>query len=221
VLVHGAFADGYCWAKVIPLLTERGLDVMAVQIPLSSLVDDVTAVHRVVGRDETPVLLVGHAWGGVVITEAGNHPQARGLVYIAAGALQSGQSFDDWWMTYSPEAGAAETKPYGEGYVALSREGVRQRFVQDISADEADIFYATQGPQAVRSLSDPISQAAWATKPSWYIVAGQDHTIPLQVQEDSAERMQADTLVLESAHMPMLSHPREVADFIATAAASL
>src|ERR1700745_1526116 len=119
VLVHGAFADGSCWAKVIPLLTQRGVEASGGQNPLSSLADDVTAAHRVIGMQDGPVLLVGHSWGGAVITEAGNHPQVKGLVYVAAGAPDSGQSFDEWWKPYKPAPGAAEIRPYGEGYVAL------------------------------------------------------------------------------------------------------
>ena len=127
---------------------KRGLKAIAVQNPLSSLADDVTAAHRVIGMQEGPVLLVGHSWGGAVITEAGNHPQVKGLVYVAAGAPDSGQSFADWWKDYKPAPGAAEIKPYGEGYVALTSEGVRKHFVQDVPSDEADIVYATQGPLA-------------------------------------------------------------------------
>jgi pimeloyl-ACP methyl ester carboxylesterase len=111
VLVHGAFADASCWAKVIPLLTKRGLKAIAVQNPLSSLADDVTATHRVIGMQEGPVLLVGHSWGGAVITEAGNHAQVKGLVYVAAGAPDSGQSFGDWWKDYTPAPAAAEINP--------------------------------------------------------------------------------------------------------------
>ncbi|MET3663618.1 alpha/beta hydrolase [Caulobacter sp. 1776] len=221
VLVHGAFADGYCWAKVIPLLTARDLDVIAVQSPLTSLADDVAAVRRIVEQHETPVVLVGHAWGGVVITEAGSHPRVNGLVYVAAGAPEAGQSFDGWRKDYDPEPGAAEIKPYGDGYVALTREGARKHLAQDLSQDEADAVYAMQGPLAVRCYSDPICRPAWAAKPCWYIVAAQDHTIPAQLQRDSAARMNAETLVLESSHMPMLSHPRAVADVIAAAAAAL
>jgi pimeloyl-ACP methyl ester carboxylesterase len=221
VLVHGAFADGSCWAKVIPLLTKRGLKAVAVQNPLSSLADDVTAVHRVVDRQEGPVLMVGHSWGGAVITEAGNHPQVKGLVYVAAGAPDSGQSFDDWWKPYPPAPGASEIKPYGEGYVALTRDGVRKHFVQDVPADEADIVFATQGPLAVKCFGDKITEAAWRSKPSWYIVAAHDETIPPDVERDSAKRMGAETLVLESSHVPMLSQPDAVTEFIAKAAASL
>jgi pimeloyl-ACP methyl ester carboxylesterase len=147
----------------------------------------------------------------------------KGLVYVAAGAPDSGQSFDDWWKPYPPAPGASEIKPYGEGYVALTPSGVRNHFVQDIPADEADIVFATQGPLAVRCFGDKISQAAWRSRPSWYIVAARDQTIPPDVQRDSANRMSpgAKTLVLESSHVPMLSQPAAVADFIAKAAASL
>lgn len=221
VLVHGAFADGSCWAKVIPLLTKRGLKAIAVQNPLSSLADDVTAAHRVVGVQDGPVLMVGHSWGGAVITEAGNHPQVKGLVYVAAGAPDRGQSFDDWWKPYPPAPGASEIKPYGEGYVALTPSGVRKYFVQDIPAEEADIVFATQGPLAVKCFADKISEPAWRAKPAWYIVAAQDKTIPPEVQRDSAGRMRGKTLVLESSHVPMLSQPDKVAEFIASAAASI
>ncbi|MGY8634758.1 alpha/beta hydrolase [Bradyrhizobium sp. 14AA] len=221
VLVHGAFADGSCWAKVIPLLTKRGLKALAVQNPLSSLADDVVAAHRVIDMQEGPVLLVGHSWGGAVITEAGNHPKVKALVYVAAGAPDSGQSFDAWWKPYKPAPGAAEIRPYGEGYVALTQQGVRKHFVQDVPTEEADIVYATQGPLAVRCFGDTVSKAAWRSKPSWYVVAARDETIPPEVQRDSAGRMSGETLVLESSHVPMLSQPAAVAEFIAKAAASV
>ncbi len=167
------------------------------------------------------VLLVGHSWGGAVITEAGNHAQVKGIVYVAAGAPDSGQSFGDWWKDYTPAPAAAEIKPYGEGYVALTPEGVRKHFVQDIPAEEADIVYATQGPLAARCFSDKVSVAAWRSKRSWYIVAAQDETIPPAVERDSANRMGAETLVLQSSHVPMLSQPEAVAEFIASAAATV
>lgn len=220
VLVHGAFADGSCWAKIIPLLTEKGLKAIAVQNPLSSLGDDVKAVHRVIEMQEGPVLLVGHSWGGAVITEAGNHDQVKGLLYVAAGAPDTGQSFDDWWKEYKPVAGNA-IAPYGEGWVALTHEGTRKHFVQDLPDAEADIVYATQGPLAVVCFSDKISHAAWRSKPSWYIIAANDQTIPPDVERDFATRMGAKALVLESSHVPMLSQPDAVAGFIASAAASL
>jgi len=222
VLVHGAFADGSCWAKVIPLLRAKGLDAVAVQNPLSSLADDVAATKRVLDHVGGPVLLAGHSWGGAVITEAGNNPHVIALVYVAAGAPDDGQSFNDWWKDYPPEAGAAKIKPYGsDGYVALTPKGVETCFVQDLPADEAAVVYATQGPLAARCFDDKNSKAAWRIKPSWYIVAEQDRMIPSAVQRDSAARMNSNMLTLPSSHVPMLSRPREVASFIENAVAQL
>src|SRR5262245_52502150 len=170
---------------------------------------------------QASVLLAGHSWVGAVISAAGTHAQVKGLVYVAAGAPDNGQSFGDWWKDYTPAPAAAEIKPYGEGYVALTPEGVRNHFVQDIPADESDIVYATQGPLAARCFGDKVVETAWRSKRSWYLVAAQDQTIPPAVQRDSAKRMGAETLVLESSHVPMLSQPGAVADFIAKAAASI
>ncbi|MER5431792.1 alpha/beta hydrolase [Streptomyces sp. NPDC002588] len=221
VLVHGAFADGSCWNRVIPLLSGKGLNPVAVQNPLSSLADDVRAAQRVIDQQSAPVLLVGHSWGGAVITEAGNHSKVAGLVYVAAGAPDSGQSFGAWWDGYEPAPGAAEIRPYGDGYVALTREGVHKDFVQDLDAADADLIYATQGPLATRCFEDAISTAAWRSKPSWYVVAEDDRTISPAVERDSAVRLGATTLSLDSGHVPMLSQPEKVADFIAEAAAGL
>jgi pimeloyl-ACP methyl ester carboxylesterase len=222
VLVHGAFADGSCWAKVIPLLRAKGLNAVAVQNPLSSLADDVAAVKRVLDNQGGPVLLAGHSWGGAVITEAGNDPRVVGLVYVAAGAPDRGQSFNDWWKNYPPEAGAAEIKPYGnDGFVALTPKGIETCFVQDISSEEASLVYATQGPLAARCFDDKNHSAAWRSKPSWYIVAEQDRMIPSAVERDSAARMKADTVTLASSHVPMLSQPERVAEVIIKAAAAV
>jgi len=220
VLVHGAFADGSSWAKVIPLLTKRGLKAFAVQNPLSSLADDVQATYRVFDAQKGPFLLVGHSWGGVVITEAGNHPQVKGLVYLAAAAPDEGQSYSDWVKDYPPPPALPEIKPYAEGWVALTREGVRKHFSQDLPTEQSDILFATQGPLAVRCFTDKVSKAAWRSKPSSYIVAAHDETIPPAVERDSAKRMGAKTRVLESSHVAMLSHPAAVAEVIAEAAAA-
>jgi pimeloyl-ACP methyl ester carboxylesterase len=221
VLVHGGFADGSCYAKVIPLLTAKGLKAIAAQSPMSSLVDDVKAVKRTLSQQEGPVLLVGHSWGGAVITEAGNDPQVAGLVYIAAGAPNSGESFNDWLKGYTPMLGRAEMKPYGnDGYIALTELGVRQ-FAQDLPREEADLVYAVQGPLAARCFDDKVSKAAWTTKPSWYIVASEDRAIPPALESDSAKRMKATTLTLASSHVPMLSQPDKVADFILNAVTTL
>ena len=145
----------------------------------------------------------------------------KGARVCRRGCPDSGQSFGDWWKDYTPAPAAAEIKPYGDGYVALTPEGVRKHFVQDIPAEEANIVYATQGPLAARCFSDKVLETAWRSKPSWYLVAAQDETIPPAVQRDSADRMGAETLVLQSSHVPMLSQPEAVAEFIASAAASI
>jgi len=133
VLVHGAFADGSSWSKVISLLRAGGLNAIAVQNPLTSLADDVAATKRVLDSLDGPAILAGHSWGGAVITEAGNDPRVVGLVYVAAGAPAGGQSFHDWWKDYPPEAGAKEIKPYGnDGFLALTPKGVETCFVQDL-----------------------------------------------------------------------------------------
>jgi pimeloyl-ACP methyl ester carboxylesterase len=142
-----------------------------------------------------------------VITETGNDPQVAGLLYVAAGAPNSGESFNDWWKGYVPMPGVAEIKPYGnDRYVAFTQLGVRQ-VVQDLPEEEAELIYAVQGPIAARCFDDKISTAAWHTKPSWYIVASQDRMIPPALESDSAKRTKATTLTLASSHVPVLSQP--------------
>jgi len=166
VLVHGAFADGSCWAKVIPLLTAKGFKAVAVQNPLSTLVDDVKAAHRAIEMQDGPVLLVGHSWGGAVITEAGNHPQVAGLLYVAAAATDSGQSFNNWWKDYPPKPSAAQIRPYGKDCAAFTQEGFCKYLAQDLSTEEADVLWAVQGPIGVVCFDNKISQAAWRNKPA-------------------------------------------------------
>ena len=156
-----------------------------------------------------------------MITEAGNDPQVAALVYIAAGAPNSGESFNDWLKDYTSMPGVGEIKPYGkDGYVAFTQLGVRQ-VAQDLPKEESDLVYAVQGPLAARCFDDKISTAAWHTKPSWYIVSSEDHAIPPAVESDSARRMKATTLTLASSHVPMVSQPDKVAAFILKAVTTL
>ena len=222
VLVHGAFANTSSWSKVIPLLIAKGFSVAAANCPLSSLADDVAAVDRVIGMQDGPVLLVGHSWGGAIITEAGNAAQVIGLVYIAAAAPDSGESFNEWWKGSPPAPGAPEIKPYGPGgYVALSAEGFRDHFGQDLPADEIALLHATQGPFAQGSNDETISTAAWRVKPTWFIMGENDHMLLFDLEKATAEKLGAKTLVLRSSHLPMLSQPYAVADFIEEAANQL
>jgi len=174
------------------------------------------------GMQDGPVLLVGHSWGGAIITEAGNAAQVVGLVYIAAAAPDSGESFNEWWKGSPPAPGAPEIKPYGPGgYVALSAEGFRDHFGQDLPADEIALLHATQGPFAQGSNDETISTAAWRVKPTWFIMGENDHMLLFDLEKATAEKLGAKTLVLRSSHLPMLSQPYAVADFIEEAANQL
>jgi pimeloyl-ACP methyl ester carboxylesterase len=222
VLVHGAFANTSSWSKLIPLLMAKGLSVVAVNCPLSSLADDVAAVGRVIGMQDGPVLLVGHSWGGATITEAGNDPKVSGLVYIAAAAPDSGESFNQWWAGSPPAPGAPEIKPYGPGgYVVLTAAGFRDHFGQDLASDETALLHATQGPFAQGSNDEKISNAAWRDKPTWFVIGENDHMLLFDLEKATAQKLGAKTLVLSSSHLPMLSQPYAVADFIQEAASQL
>jgi len=221
VLVHGAFANAGCWHKIIPLLRAKGYSVVASNCPLGSLAGDVTAVQQTIQMQEGPVLLVGHSWGGAIITEAGNEPQVCGLVYIAAAAPDTGQSFNDWWKDYPAAPGAPEIKPYGKDRFVLTLEGFRRFFAHDLATDEIELLYCTQGPYAAASNNELITNAAWRNKPSWSIIGEKDYMLALDLERAMAQRIKAETLVLNSSHVPMLSHPGEVADFIEKAAIEL
>src|SRR5438270_1270098 len=174
VLVHGAFADGSSWAKVIPLLEAKGLHVTAVQNPLSSLADDVAATKRAIAMQEGPVILVGHSWAGMVISEAGNDPKVTGLVYVAAIVPNEGQSAGDVVKPYPPSPGLAEAKPDAAGFLSLTRKGIDEDFVPELSPAERANTYAIQGAWNSACLADKVSSPAWKTRPAWFIVAAND-----------------------------------------------
>src|SRR2546422_5695144 len=178
VLVHGAFADGSSWAKVIPLLEAKGLRVTAVQNPLSSLADDVAATKRAIANQDGPVILVGHSWAGMVISEAGNDPKIAGLVYVAAIVPDEGQSAGDVVKPYPPSPGLGEAKPDASGFLSLTRKGIDEDFVPDLRPAERAIIYAIQGAWNSTCLADKVSVPAWTTKPSWFIVAANDRLLP-------------------------------------------
>ena len=221
VLVHGAFANAGCWAKLIPLLRAKGFPVVAANCPLGSLAGDVDAVRQTIRMQDGPVLLVGHSWGGAVITEAGNEPQVRGLLYIAAAAPDTGQSFNEWWKDYPAAPGRPEIKPYGKDRYVLTPEGFHRFFAHDLATDEVELMYCTQGPFAAASNDEVITKAAWRDKPSWMIIGEQDYMLIIDLERDTAQRMKAKTLILQSSHVPMLSKPELVIDVIRKAAAAV
>lgn len=218
VLVHGAFADGSSWAKVVPLLQEKGFNVIAVQNPLSSLADDVDATKRVISQQKGPVILVGHSWAGMVVSEAGNDPQVAGLVYIGAIVPKSGETVVEALKPYPAPPGLAQAKPDAAGYLSLTRQGIDEDFVPDLPAAERAVVYATQGPWNSKELSEKVMDPAWASKPSWFIIADRDRMVPPQYQRDIAKHIHAAATTLPTGHVPMLSMPSRVAEVIIDAA---
>jgi pimeloyl-ACP methyl ester carboxylesterase len=220
VLVHGAFADGSSWAKVIPLLQAKGYNVTAVQIPLTALHDDVAVTKRALDRQDGRVLLVGHSWAGVVITQAGTDPKVAGLVYVNAFAPSEGQSVGELGNGYPSPPGIHALKQTG-GFLWLPAPAVAEFFAPDLPRSETDVMAATEGPIAAASFGAKVSAAAWRAKPSWYIVGSRDQMIDPGLERAMAKKIKAKTLELPSSHVPMLSHPDKVASFIAAAASSL
>ncbi len=220
VLVHGAWADGSSWAKVIPLLEERGLHVVAVQNPLTSLADDVAATKRVIDAQDGPVVLVGHSYGGAIITEAGNHPKVARLVYVAAFGPDTGESLGTTAKDFAPPAVAPEVRPIADNFLVLTKKGVTEDFAQDLSPTEKQVLVATQAPTSASVFGASMTDAAWRHKPTWYVVAENDRMINPDYERFAAKRMGATILVLPTSHVPMLSKPKEVAAFIAEASAA-
>ncbi|MFB3908560.1 MAG: alpha/beta fold hydrolase [Candidatus Eisenbacteria bacterium] len=218
VLVHGAFADGSSYAKVIPLLQAKGFRVTAVQNPLSSLADDVAATRRALALQDGPVILVGHSWAGMVISEAGNDPKVVGLVYIAAIVPDDGQTANDVLKPYPPTPGLGHMAPDAAGYLSLTRQGIEEDFVPDLPAPERALVFATQGPWNSAALAEPVPHAAWKTRPSWFIAVN-DRILPADYELAIAKQMNAHTTTLASGHVPMLSQPEAVAAVILDAAA--
>ncbi len=220
ILVHGAWGDGSNWSKIIPLLTAKGFNVTAVQLPLSSLADDAATVKRAIGLADGPVVLVGHSYGGAVITEAGNDAKVSKLVYVAAFAPDAGQSAGSLNASASPAPLAAETKPDAQGYLKLTKAGVYDDFAQDVVPAEKLLLYVAQSPTSVKSLGGSITNAAWRNKPSWYIVAAHDRAIQPALEAQMAKAIKAKTTTVTGSHMIMLSEAPAVAAVIEQAAAN-
>lgn len=218
VLVHGAFADGSSWDKVIPILHARGLDVIAVQNPLTSLADDVAATRRAMESAEGSVVLVGHSWGGAVITQSGADDKVKALVYVAAFAPDVGKSVNDILKQGPAPAWGARLRRDSGGFLTLPADIVANDFAQDLPAGDAKLMSATQGPWAERCPAEVLSVAAWQRKPSWYVVATNDHMIDSVAQTRMAEHIRAKVFRVDASHVPMLSRPEDVAAVIAEAA---
>lgn len=223
VLVHGAWADGSCWRKVIPLLQEAGHNVVATQQNLASLAEDAETAHRMVESQDGPVLLVGHSYGCAIITEAAHLcSNLVGLVYLAGFALDAGESLALLaQVAPAPPPGAAAFRPDQHGFLWLDRAMYHENFCQDLDAEEAAIMAATQRPLGLAAVEGKVTDAGWKNLPSWYQVSLEDRMIPPPGEQFMAERAKAKTISLPASHVSMLSHPEEIADFILSAAEEL
>ncbi|KQY21746.1 alpha/beta hydrolase [Rhizobium sp. Root483D2] len=218
VLVHGAFADGSSWNKVIPLLKKAGLKVVAVQNPLDTLENDVAFTDRAIADAEGPVVLVGHSYGGAVITQAGVNPKVHSLVYVAAYAPEVGQSVLDTQKPYPDAPGRPFIVKDDAGYLKFTDEGIFHYFAPDLPRDEQELIAATQGAFGVKAISTPLTQAAWHTVPSFEVVSTDDRVILPQLQRDQVKRLKATAVDVAASHVVMLSHPDVVAKLIIEAA---
>jgi pimeloyl-ACP methyl ester carboxylesterase len=217
VLVHGAWADGSSWSEVIVRLQAAGLNVSSVQNPLTSLADDVAATRRVLALQNGPTVLAGHSYAGTVITEAGVDPKVTALVYVAARAPDAGEDFaalSAKFPTMPVRAGAKEH----DGYITLTEDAYVKYFAGDLPRERALALYATQQPIAKTLFNGSPTVAAWRTKPSWYAVSKQDQTTSPDLERFLAKRMGATTIEVDSSHLSIISHPKEISDLILAAA---
>jgi len=221
VLVHGAFADASSWRKVIPLLEKDGFTVTAVQIPLNSLADDVATTKRVIDAQKDDVILVGHSYGGAVITDAAaGNTKVKGLVYVAAFAPDAGEALGGLIERFSPSPLGTALVPDSAGFLYIDRTKFLNVFANDLPKDEAALLAATQKPIAGAIFGEGVKAAAWKTIPSWYVVSTQDNAINPDLERFMAKRIGAQTKEIKASHVSFISNPAEVAKLVEAAAAA-
>jgi pimeloyl-ACP methyl ester carboxylesterase len=218
VLVHGGFVDGSGWEGVYQILTRKGYKVSVVQNPTISLADDTAATRRIVAAQDGPVVLVGHSYGGVVITEAGNDPKVTRLVYVAAFAPDTGESVSALIKDPPPGAPVPPILPPQGGYLFLDNAKFHDSFAGDVDAERAAFMADSQVPWGVEALEGAVGAPAWRSKPSWYLVASDDKMIPPAAQRFMAERAGSTVVEVAGSHAVYVSRPDAVAELIETAA---
>lgn len=218
VLVHGGFVDGSGWQRVYNALKKDGYTVTIVQNPTISLANDVAVTKRAIDAQDGPVILVGHSYGGAVITEAGNHPKVAGLVYIAAFALDKGESVSSLIKNPVPGAPVPPILPPVDGFLMLDRAKFPASFAGDVSPEDAAFMADSQVPWGVDALEGAVSEPAWKTKPSWYLLTTEDRMIPPAAQGAMSKRAGSKTVEVKGSHAVYVSQPKTVADIIARAA---
>jgi len=221
VLVHGGFVDGSGWEDVYRILEKAGHRVSIVQNPTTSLADDVAVTRRVIAEQQGPVVLVGHSYGGAVVTEAGNDPKVAGLVYIAAFAPDRGESVAS--LIKDPPAGAPVPPilPPQDGFLALDKTRFAASFAADVAPEKAEFMANSQVPWGLAALNGAVTEASWKSKPSWYLVATDDRMIPPPAQRAMSKRAGATVVEVKGSHAVYVSQPEAVADLIKTAARSV
>jgi len=220
VLVHGGFVDGSGWEGVYGLLTKDGYDVSVIQHPTLSLEDDAAAVKRIVDAQGGPVVLVGHSYGGAVITEAGTDANVSALVYVAAFVPDTGESVNKLIEGFPQDGPQPPILPPQDGFLFLDREKFHDSFAADVDADLAAFMADSQVPWGLEALGGTISEAAWRTKPSWYLVTTEDRMIPPQAQREMSGRAGATVDEAAASHSVYVSQPAAVADVIKKAASA-
>ena len=221
VLVHGAFADGSGWKALYTVLTAKGYHVTVVQNPLSSLEDDVAATKLALDKQDGPAILVGHSWGGVVITEAGNHPKVAALVYVAAFQPGDGETALQWFQTAPPAAENGVLPPDEKGIVYYDKAKYHAGFCADIPAAEAEFMYASQGAFNGKCFVSPITHAAWKDKPAYGLVATEDKSINPDIQRSMYKRSSTKITEVKGSHVIFMSQPDAVANVIVEAAVAV
>jgi len=218
VLVHGGLVDGSGWEAVYNVLKKDGYTVTIVQNPTISLADDVAFTKRAIAAQNGPVILVGHSYGGAVITEAGNDPKVAGLVYVAAFALDKGESVSALIKDPPPGAPVPPILPPVDGFLLLDRAKFPASFAADVSPEKAEFMADSQVPWGVNAVGGTISEAAWKTKPTWYLLTTEDRMLPPDAQRLMSKRAGAKVVEVKSSHAVYLSHPQAVAQIVEEAA---
>jgi len=221
VLVHGGFVDGSGWEGVYGILKKDGFNVTIVQNPTVSLADDVAVTKRALAAQDGPAILVGHSYGGVVITASGVHPNVAGLVYVAAFGPDKGESVGSLIKDPVPGAPVPPILPPQDGFLFLDRAKFAASFAADVAPELSSFMADSQVPWGLEALNGAITEPAWKSKPSWYLVATDDRMIPPDAQRGMAKRMGATVVEVKGSHSVYVSQPRAVADLVEQAAKSL
>jgi pimeloyl-ACP methyl ester carboxylesterase len=222
VLVHGAWADGSCWSSVISRLHDRGYSVTAPQFPESSLAADVDRLRQVLARQSGPTVVVGHSYGGQIVTSLGTDaPHVVALVYVAAFGLDEGESLGALLGAGPPSPALANLDVDAQGFAWLPEDDFVKHFAADVDPAQARVMHAVQQPISLSTFEDVMGVPAWRDLPSWFLVATDDEAIPAEAERQFAARMGATTVEVVSSHVPMVSHPDEVVSIIEAAVAGV